>query len=165
MAKKKIFEFTDTPAAVYTGSTSGIKGLITVKANSRGNDPDNGGSFLVAILSINGEKAANAQMTANLKNEAYYTLFGDKMTTTQLTCLDIPGYCGNGTKRIKRLYDCVRLMDSAIASGNLPSIKVTYRSAGDSGSVVIKGYLTNISFGMAQQFHGSMVLTIQGYVS
>lgn len=158
-----LFDFDSTPAAVYNGG-NGIKGLITVKTNRNGNDPDGGSNFLVAILAINGEKEANAQMTANLKNEAYYTLFGDKMTTTTLTCLDIPGYCGAGHK-INRLYNAVRLMDNAIASGNLPSIKVTYASAGHSGTVTIKGYLTKISFGMAQQYNGSMTLTIQGYVS
>ena len=158
-----LFQIDNTPVAVYP-SRRGIKGLVTVRMDkSGGSSPDQ--KFNVAILSVQGVKEPNVQLTANLNNEAYYTLFGNKMTTFVVKCLDLPGVCKTGGgKSIARLHDAVETMQSAIRKGRLPTVKITYASMGVNKTVTIKGYLTGIPFEMNGRMQAFLTLVVQGYV-
>ena len=162
--KKILFQTSNTPVAIYP-TQRGVKGLVTVKADkSGGSNPSH--KFNVAIMAVQGTNEPNVQLTANLNNEAYYTLFGNKMTTFVVTCVDLPGVCKGGKGgSIARLHDAVDLMKSAINKGRLPTMKVTYASLGVTKTVTIKGYLTNITFTVQERMRGFITLYIQGYVS
>lgn len=157
-----IFKADTTPVAVYP-TQRGMKGLITLKADPRGmTEPNN--VFNVAVLAIQGGKEPNVQLTANLNNEAYYALFGDKMTRTIVTCADLPGTCGKkSSSEIMRLRDAVTLMNEAVDNGVLPTITVTYASGGSASPVTIRGYLVGIPFALQEQYRGTLTLIIAGY--
>lgn len=158
---KTIFKTGGTPVAIYP-AYQGVKGLLSVKLNTSGSSAD-GTRLPVAVLAVNGGRAANVQMTANLNNEAYYTLFGDRMTQTSVMCADLPGVCGSNSGDVKRLHDVVQAMNHAIDSGVLPSVKIVYASAGSNKTVTIRGYLVDIPFASEQQYRGTFTLLIQGY--
>lgn len=159
---KHLFVKNRTPIAIYPSRT-GVKGLIRIYVNSKGTS-DQGEIFQAAVLAVDGSKAANVQVTANLDNRAYYTLFGEKLSTYSVTCADVTGSCGKGSSlNVKRLKDAVNLMNNAINSGNLPTVKIAYSSDGESKPVIIQGYLTNINFGIHEKYKGFMTLIIQGY--
>lgn len=159
---KEIFGISKTPVALYPVG-KGVKGLVTVKMDkSGGSSPSK--RFRVAILAVDGTKEPNVQLTANLNNEAYYALFGHKMTTTTVTCLDLPGVCREGSTSVARLEDAVDAMDAAIRKGRLPTVRVTYAPYGTKNTVTITGYLTGIPFELKNRFQCIMSLVIQGYV-
>lgn len=159
---KYLFVKNRTPVAVYPSRT-GVKGLIKIYINKKGTSSE-GSLFRAAVLSVEGNKDANVQVTANLDNKAYYTLFGEKLGTYTVTCADVTGSCGSGASlNVKRLKDAVSIMNDAIDSGNLPSVKLLYSSDGEAKPVIIQGYLTNINFGIHEKYKGYMTLKIQGY--
>lgn len=159
---KEIFGISKTPVALYPIG-KGVKGLVTVKMDSSGGSSPSK-RFKVAILNVQGVKEPNVQLTANLDNEAYYALFGHKMTTTTVTCLDLPGVCSDGVNSVARLEDAVDAMDAAIRKGRLPTVRVTYAPYGTKNTVTITGYLTGIPFELKNRFQCIMSLVIQGYV-
>ena len=159
---KHLFVKNRTPVAIYPSRT-GVKGLIKIYINPRGTSSE-GSIFKAAILAVEGSKAANVQVTANLDNKAYYTLFGEKLGTYVVTCADVTGSCGKGASlNVKRLKDAVNIMNSAVQAGNLPSVKLAYSSDGESKPVIIQGYLTDIKFGIQEKYKGYMTLIIKGY--
>ena len=127
-----IFKASTSPVAVVESET-GIKGLLEVKADRSGSvDPS--ANCPLAIRQVRGQRAANVQMIANLNNDAYYTLFGDKMCDWNIVCYDLPGACDNDG--MSRLSDMVEIMNNAISSGVLPTIKLTYNSNSVTGGIV-----------------------------
>ena len=159
---KSIFDINKTPVAIYPVG-KGVKGLVTVKMDANGGSSPSS-RFHVAILRVEGVKEPNAQLTANLNNEAYYALFGHKMTTTTVTCLDLPGVCDGKGRKVARLEDAVDAMDKAIRKGRLPTVRVTYAPYGTQNTVTITGYLTSIPFTLESKFRCIMSLVITGYV-
>lgn len=158
-----IFRTGSTPVAVYP-TKNGIKGLITIKVSAKASTSP-GDTLKAAVIAVQGSREPNAQVIANLNNEAYYSVFGDKMTTFMITCVDLPGTCGGKrTGSVMRLKDAVSLMNTAVDKGKLPTVKVVYASAGSKDSVTIHGYLVNIPFALQQQYRGTVTLVIQGYV-
>lgn len=160
---RDIFNISNTPVAIYPVG-KGVKGLVTVKMDSSGGSSPSR-RFHVAILSVEGVKEPNVQLTANMNNEAYYAMFGNKMTTTTVTCLDLPGVCsGSGSRSVARLEDAVDAMNKAIKKGRMPTVRVTYAPYGTNNSVTITGYLTGIPFSLENKFKCVMALVIKGYV-
>ena len=153
-----IFNFTTSPIAIVD-SDSGIKGVLTVKTASDGSiNPSQ--DCILAIRQVRGQRAANVQMTANLNNDAYYTLFGDKMCDWNIVCFDLPGVCEGDN--IKRLSDLVGLMNDAISQGRLPTVKLTY-SPSKGHIVTVSGYLVSITFAMEDRYQGTIIMEIKGY--
>ena len=151
------------PMAVHNPA-SGPKGLITIKINKKGSSSD-GSTFKAPVLSVSGDKSANVQLTSNLDNKAYYVLFGERLGTYNVTCVELVRLC-NGDKTessMKGLKDAVTALSDAITNGNLPSVRISYAPSDADRAVIITGYLTNIKFAMEGAFKGYFNLIVQGY--